>query len=149
MIIYFYAAGAALIIERPKGFDKDGGAINKLFAEMKETIKSGLFCRGVYASDKIELLEKLSGAKISIFTLLSGLPFPAEQLDEMFIKAQNEIKNIEDKKTKQKKIDYNMDQLISYIEESTKEAKPQNDLDFRIFKDEFSDDWMRIFEGKN
>ena len=131
------ATGTALILERPSGFDRDGKAINRLFKEIKNTINSGLFCRGVYCNKNITDLIRQKPMKI--FTLLTGIPFPKEEISQLKQKAEGEINSLRDK-SNDTELSFDLKDMVDFIQENNGEPKIEM-LDFTVFKKEQTLTW--------
>ncbi len=123
------ATAVALIIERPKSFDKDGQQINRLFEEIKKRVSSGRFCRGVYHK---EGLKDLLGAKpIKVFTLLAGLPFPEQKFSELKAQVDQEMQDIKAKRQLQE-LAVDLEPLLNFVNETNNDYV-EEELDFSIF----------------
>lgn len=128
--------GAAVIVNRPSEYDKDGKIINQLFDEVKSQIGSGTFCFGVYkGKDGIlnKVKETINKNHIEVFTMVSGLPFPQQRADELKELSTKEIDSYNDKDTVN---DFNVDlkkisNYVNDIEESTEQLE-----DFSVFDEE-------------
>lgn len=132
------AKGSAVIVNRPKSFDKDGILIDSLFNQVKNSIGSGTFAFGVYKGVKsknmIDKFKKVaneitntSSKSVEVFTLVSGMPFPKGRAEELKTLFQNEVKNYNDKN---ENIDFNLD--INEVKDYLNEYKTEADEDFEF-----------------
>ena len=79
---YRKATGLTLLIERPVNYDQDGEIIEQTFAELKNLLKSGLLCKGIY-NQKKELLDIVKRKPVKVHTIISGIPFPISLINKL------------------------------------------------------------------
>lgn len=132
------ATAVAVIVQRPPGFDKGGKEINELYEAIKKQITSGKFCRGVYFNDS--LLDKaadsvsLKTKPVKISSVVAGVAFPIEKIQELKARVDKEIADVKEKQ-KRESIDLDLGSYLDFVDRTNNENKVE-ELDFTIFKSE-------------
>jgi cell division GTPase FtsZ len=136
------AKGAAVLIERPGNFDKDGQIIDRMYAKLKESIGAGMLCRGVYVNDKpFEKAAQIFGNKKAVrcFVVVAGRRFPKTFIDRFYTVAKDEAEALKAKQTPDD-LDINIKEVRglltgAYQQEAAVGSEPAK-LDLSIWADE-------------
>lgn len=129
------ATGMALLVERPKGMN-DGDLITNLYKDTKEKFGAGILCRGVYESTE-GIFKKNN--MIKVVTLLTGINFPNDYIEDL-----EKIVQQEKQQLIKKKRSGNINTDLDVVKELNDDENPMNEgvqedldvlFDDSLFKD--------------
>ena len=135
-----------VVIERPKDFDTDGLMIDRLFDEIKVKFGAGAICKGVYPSS-LTLKETLGIKKkpVTIYLIVSGIPFPLDYLKALGEESRNEIKDLKAKETVTEDLGADFDFIKDFLRESS-DPKPAQKIDLSVFYGKQEATWTAQWE---